>query len=301
MLPGASHCSPRRPGTGSVNIALSTTLALAAAALFGTSTVFQQEAARREVDVPIVGVAIIRRLVHRPRWLAAALLSGVSFGVQALALAFGPLVLVLPISATDLLFALAILSRLRHVRLRPADWFATGLVALGIAVFLALSPHSAGRAEPRLVDWILVAAGVGGTVALLLPAALRLHALGRTALLAGASAVVFALVDALSKAFVGSVGAHGFTSLLRWEPYGLLVAGAIGIALGQAAYRSGSLLVSLPVIDSVEPIAGVLIGATAFGEEIARSPGILLLQLLAGLLAVVGIVVLARSPLISAT
>ena len=73
------------------------------------------------------------------------------------------------------------------------------------------------------------------------------------------------------------------------------------MVLAQGAYRSGSLLVSLPIIDSVEPIAGVLIGATAFGEQIARSPATLALQLVAGLTATIGIVILDRSPLIATT
>ena len=284
-----------------MNIALSTVFALGAAALFGTSTVLQQSAARREENLPVMGLRVLRRLVHRPRWLAAVLLSGVSFAVQAVALAFGPLVLVLPISATDLLFALPILARTRHLRLRAVDWAASGLVAGGVATFLALSGQPQGRAEPQLIDWVLVAVAVGGALAVMVPLALRQTASVRTALLAGAGGITFALVDALSKAFVGSVRAHGAASLVHWEPYGLLVAGVVGIVLGQGAYRSGSLLVSLPIIDSVEPISGVLIGATAFGEQVAKSPTILALQLAAGLVATTGIVILDRSPLISAT
>lgn len=58
---------------------------------------------------------------------------------------------------------------------------------------------------------------------------------------------------------------------------------------------------SLPIIDSVEPVEGVLIGATAFGEQIAKSPGTVAFQLVAGLIAVVGTVILGRSPLIWVT
>ena len=136
--------------------ALSIVFALAAAALFGASTVLQQTAASREQDVPLIGLSVMRRLVHRPRWVAGVVLSGISFGVQALALYFGPLVLVLPVSATDLLFGLPILARVRGVRLRVADWLAAALVAGGVATFLALLPRSGGRAEPQLLDWVLV-------------------------------------------------------------------------------------------------------------------------------------------------
>lgn len=284
-----------------LSTALSTVFAVGAAALFGLATVLQQTAVRQEEDLPLLGVSVLGRMVHRPRWMAAVTLSGLSFAVQAVALGFGPLVLVLPIAATDLLFALAILAGKRHLHLRPADWGGALLVAAGVATFLALSPHAAGVMEPAPADWVLVAVAVGAVLAVLLPLALRLSGVARTALLATAGAVVFALVDSLTKAFVGSVDLHGIGALARWEPYALFVAGVTGILLAQSAYRAGSLLVSLPIIDSVEPIGGVAIGATVFGEQIARSPGILAVQLLAGAVAVVGMVVLRRSPLISAT
>lgn len=284
-----------------MNTALSVVFALGAAALFGTSTVIQQMAARRERDLPLVGVKVMRRLIRRPLWLAGLALSGISFAVQAIALKFGPLTLVLPIAATDLLFALPVLAHVRHLRLRAADWGAAGLVAGGISTFLVLSPQSAGRVEPQLVDWVVVGIAVAGLLAIMLPLTRRATPITRTALLAGSAGVVFALVDALTKAFVGSIGVHGAESLLRWEPYVLLLAGLTGIVLGQGAYRSGSLLVSLPIIDSVEPIGGVLIGAVAFGEQVSRSPTALAFQLMAAAIAVVGIVILDRSPLISTT
>lgn len=284
-----------------MSTALSALLALCAAALFGTSTVLQQAAARREPDLPLLGVEVLRRLVHRPRWLAAVALSGVSFAVQALALAWGPIVLVMPIAATDLLFALPLLAHQRQLRLRTADRLASVSIAGGVGTFLALSPGTAGGAEPTLTDWVVVLAAVGGVLGVVLPLALRRSPVARTALLAAAGAVVFALVDALTKALVGSVGAHGAAALLRWQPYALLGAGVTGIALAQAAYRSGSLLVSLPIIDTVEPVVAVVLGATIFGESVARSPVVLAFQLLAALAAVGGIVVLDRSPLISRT
>lgn len=279
--------------------ALAALFALGAAALFGTSTVLQQSAAQREADLPLLGLGVFHRVLRRPRWLAAIGLSVVSFAVQALALSLGPLVFVQPIAAMDLLFALPMLARRRRVHLRVMDWLGSIMVVGGVAAFLALSPPSAGRTEPGVLGWAAVLAGVAGVVVVALPVAMRSGAVMRTALLAGAGSAVFALVDALTKAFVGALGALGAQVLVRWQPYALLAAGLAGIALGQAAYRSGSLLVSLPVIDTVEPVGAVLIGTTAFGEHIARSPVVLGPQVGVGLVAVAGIAILARSPLIA--
>lgn len=283
-----------------MSTALSVVFALAAAALFGTSSVLQQAVAEEEVGAPLLRLELLRRLARRPRWLAAVALSGVSFGVQAIALAFGPLALVLPVAATDLLFALPVLAHRRRYRLGPREWVGAGLVAGGVALFLALSPPSPGHVAPSLTAWLPVLAGVAASVLVMATAALRAPADGaRTGLLAGAAALVFAVLDALTKSSVGLLGEQGAGVLLRWEPYALIVAGIGGMVLSQSAFRSGSLLVSLPIIDSVEPVGAVLIGVTLFAERVASSPAVLASQVVAGVVAVTGIVVLDRSPLIS--
>lgn len=279
--------------------ALSVCFALGAAALFGLSSVLQQAAARQEHELPLVGLRVLRRLAHRPRWLFAVSLGGVSFGVQAAALAFGPLALVQPLAATDILFALPLVARRQRQSLRPRDWAAAALVVGGIAGFLSTSPPSAGSVEPALARWALVLVTAGTLVAVMVAVALGLRGRPRTALLAGAGGVVFATVDALTKAFVGLLGTRGAGALLGWEPYALLVAGVTGMVLAQGAYRAGSLLTSLPIIDTVEPVGAVVIAAAAFGEHLGGSAALWSAQLCAGAVAVVGIALLDRSPLLS--
>ena len=65
--------------------------------------------------------------------------------------------------------------------------------------------------------------------------------------------------------------------------------------LSQSAFRAGALSVSLPVIDTLEPVSAVLIGAFVFGERLAASPGQLAAQLAGGAVAAAGIAALSRS------
>ena len=339
--------------------------ALAAAAMFGTASVFQHDEAQA-AGVPETGhavvVTLLRRLVRRRRWRWAVTLAAASFGVQAVALAFGPLVLVQPLAATDLLFAMAILAARRRAAAEPtatgtrsavpppasrtapsppadarprpsgpqgadhaahraepwtpahraerwtpthpdrrratahrAQWWGASLVCGGVAGFLALVPSGAGTGTPSASAWtpvlIAVAVVVVGTSVL----ATRAGTIVRTVLLATAGAADFALVDALTKSVVGWFEASGITALLQWEPYALLGAGLLGTMLAQRAYQAGPLIVSLPVIDTVEPVAAVAIGATVFAEPLARSPGLLAAQLVAACAAAIGIVVVDRS------
>jgi hypothetical protein len=86
--------------------------------------------------------------------------------------------------------------------------------------------------------------------------------------------------------------------ITAWEPYALAAAGLLGALFGQSAFNAGPLSLSLPVIDTLEPVAAVVIATTVFRERLASSPGQLGLQLAGGALAVTGIAVLSRSSVV---
>jgi hypothetical protein len=111
---------------------------------------------------------------------------------------------------------------------------------------------------------------------------------------------VLGVLDALTKATVDVLSARGVGALATWEPWALLLAGLTGALLGQSAFSSGALSLSLPVIDTLTPIIAVVIGATVFGEELASAAWQLGLQLAGGVVAVIGIFVLSRSSIVTA-
>jgi hypothetical protein len=113
--------------------------------------------------------------------------------------------------------------------------------------------------------------------------------------LAAAAGITFGVLDALAKSTADLLASHGLVALARWEPYALLAAGVLGAFLSQSAFKPGALSVSLPVIDTVEPVSAVLIAATVFSEQLAASPGQLAAQLTGGVIAVTGIAMLGRS------
>jgi len=104
----------------------------------------------------------------------------------------------------------------------------------------------------------------------------------------------------IAKATVDVLSARGVGVLASWEPWALLLAGLTGALLGQSAYSSGALSLSLPVIGTLTPIIAVVIGATVFGEELASAAWQLGLQLAGGVVAVIGIFVLSRSSIVTA-
>ena len=79
-----------------------------------------------------------------------------------------------------------------------------------------------------------------------------------------------------------------------------MAAGILGGLFGQSTFNAGPLSLSLPIIDTVEPIFSVILAAAVFGEHLARSPGLLAFQLLGGAVATAGIVLLSHSPIVLA-
>jgi hypothetical protein len=129
---------------------------------------------------------------------------------------------------------------------------------------------------------------------------LRVSGKARVIWLAAAAGGIFGVLDSLAKAAVDVLSMRGVGILATWEPYALLLAGLVGALLGQSAFSSGALSLSLPVIDILAPITAVVIAATVFGEQFASSAGALGLQMAGGATAVAGIAVLSRSSIVAA-
>jgi len=90
--------------------------ALAAAFLFAIGTVLQQRVVARASDEQAVKAGFLLRLVRRPLWLAGVALDGLGTAAQAVALGIGRLVVVQPVLAISVVFALPLGVRLSGQR-----------------------------------------------------------------------------------------------------------------------------------------------------------------------------------------
>ncbi len=279
--------------------ALAVVFALMAACCFALGSLVQQRAAR-EAGQRALDPRLLVQLARRPRWLGGVGLNAFSFGLQGVALAFGPLTLVQPLAATDVLFALPLIAR-RHRH--PLSWReVAGVLAVtgGIVAFLATLPHNHSTRVPGALAWAPVFLAVGALAALTAVISARVRGRARVAWLAVAAGAVYGLVDALAKSTVGIMARQGLGVVTHWEPYVLIAAALLGALFGQSAFGAGALVVSLPVIDTLEPVSAVIIGATVFGERLASSAPGLTVQLAGAVVAITGIAVLSRSAIAEA-
>jgi drug/metabolite transporter (DMT)-like permease len=216
-----------------MNVAADTMIAvlagLAAAGSFGVGAALQH----RPVQLaPMTGRAPFRLLAHLSRrrlWLAGIALTTVAYGLQALALAFGPLALVAPVVATDLLFAIPLAARWARMPIRAPDWAGCALAAAGVAVFLAASPAPSGRVDAPAGKWAVAVAAVVLVAGAVLTSGMLTQRPAPAGLLAVAAGSVFGLTAALTLSVARLLGQPNRGLILgHWQLWALLALGAIG-------------------------------------------------------------------------
>lgn len=273
------------------------TAVLAGASIAAGGVLQQREASRRPSDERL-SARLVKRLLTDRLWLLGIGLAGLSYGFQAVALTFGPLALVQPLIVSELLFAVPVSVRLRHLRLRARDWGAVAAVIAGLTVGIVASSPSRGNPLQPFTTWWPVLLGVGILAAASVGAGRLLQGPARATAFALAGAVTMALQSALYDATIQLLRTQLWGVFLHWETYALVVVSILGMFLIQNAFQAGPLAASTPVIDAVLPLAAIILGVWLFGEHVRPGPFPLIGAGLGVVLLIGGIVALDTSPVV---
>jgi drug/metabolite transporter (DMT)-like permease len=282
-----------------IELAISIPAALLAAGTFAVSAVLQQRAARKTPDDESLSWRLIVDLLHRSSWIAGMACVVAAYLLQALAFAYAPVAIVEPVVGIEIVLAIPLAARLRRVKLGPREWAGAACVVAGVGSFLALSQATGGNAEPALSKWLAV--GLPTVVAFCLAAFLGRASGGprRPVLLAVSAGLAFGLTALLTQSAVRMLATGGVLSLLAsWQVYALAVIGPVAFTVAQSAYQAGPLAMSLPVIDSLEPTASVILASFAFGQHIDLQGATLAGEIIGAAIAILGIFLLGHSPLV---
>jgi drug/metabolite transporter (DMT)-like permease len=279
---------------------LAVALTLVAAMLLGAGWVLQQHAAEQAPNAYFLRLRLIADLVHRPRWLLGL---GVMISGQLLsAWSVGHLDLTLyePLLATSLIFALALAVPLSHQRLRATEMIGAIILAGGVAALsLARSPGTPSASFGSFSDWP-AAAGIAVVAYCFIHAGHLRQGQARATLTGIGTGLVMGISDALTRRTVQILDAHSVAGLLTaWPPYCLLGAALIGMWLMQNSFNAAPLHASLPGVTAAEPVSGILLGVVVFGDVIRISPGMLAVQAIGIVALVVGVIMVARAPVLS--
>ena len=269
--------------------------AVAAGACFAAANLAQQWASRSSRP-PALSPRLVVELFRNRTWLLGFGLVAASYGLQSVALSFGPLSLVQAILVSEILFAAPVSAWLHHQRVGPRLVLGAAAVAVGLPLALAsASPHG-GNPEASGPAWLLTIAAVGAVAGLAVAARPLLHGVARASALAFAGAVVMGSQSALLDVSLENLRRGPAAVAGAWQSYVLVVASLLGGWLIQSAYRDGPLVASLPMLDAGEPTVAVLIGVLLFGEQLDTGGVRLPLAVLGIALVVAGIVLVDGSP-----
>ena len=250
---------------------------------------------------------LVFRLARQSAWLLGFACMVAGFVFQVAALHFGPLALVQPILAVELLFVfgyLALLPGPRRVRARGRDWLAVVGMSAGIGGFLRAASPSGGRSYAPAGLWWLAAGAV--VVAVAIAVALSGAVSGqqtssprRAAWLGIATGIAWGFVAAVIKELSSLVTDGPAAIFSNWSIYALMAAGAAALLLTSHAMAAGPLAASQPGFTILDPVTATLLGVFLYDEHLATSAAALTAELLSLLVLAVGARALSHSPLIT--
>jgi drug/metabolite transporter (DMT)-like permease len=274
---------------------LAVLLALAGSACFAIAAVTQQEAAARLARGRPFDPMVLVRLARRPAWLAglAAVIAGFAF--QAAALGMGRLVVIEPVLASGLLFALILAARRDRRPLRRAEWAAALAVFAGLAVFLTAGQPAGGQRTASVAVLGVAAGAAAGLTGLSVILAGRFAGSRRALLFGVGGGVAAGVTDALVKTVVVLAAGHVLAPFADPRLYLLIAVGLLAYTIQQNGYRAAGLAAFLPAFAVIEPVVGSLLGLIIYHERLHGGPGRIAVELVACIAATWGIARLAGS------
>src|SRR5690606_16417728 len=233
-------------------------------------------------------------LVRRPSWVLGTLILGASIVCQLSAFAMSPLIVVQPLCAISLVITTMLNAQMTGHMPTKASLSATALCLGGIFVFVAFAALYA--VERPLDDSQLMVLLVILFVALILVGFAWLFFRRRTGALfyITSAGVLYGFVASLAKVIIKRVQVGDFSLLTFACALALAAAALVGAYFVQTAYSSGPPDLVIAGLTVVDPIIAVIIGATLLGEAMRTPVWILLIWVLAGAAAAVGVALLAK-------
>jgi drug/metabolite transporter (DMT)-like permease len=298
--PGVRHLAASVVHHGGGGLASIVLLSLASAVAYGLAAVLQHHATAKEPRGRAIRMGLVVKLARRPWWLVGNALDGVGYLLQFLALRRGSLLLVEPLLVLSLVIALPVAARLEHRSISPAGFVSVAAIAVGLGLFLTVARPGVGHPRASGQAWILlsVVIAIFCVVAALLANRSTSRRV-RAVLLAAGSGAAFGYAAAVTERTGHLLDTGALHVLASWEPYALIVAGAVTLLLTQSAFHAGELRLSLPTLTVTQPLVAVVISILVFGEHINTRGAAPVLELVGLALVTAGVYAVAQSPVIA--
>ena len=276
-------------------IALAIVLAVLGAGLSAVGVQLQAAGVRDESGETGLRLRGLGRLARNRIWLLGLAVLSICAVLQILALALAPVTVVAPIVVLALPVSVVINARVGGARLDLAASVAVVASTGGVALFVALA---AGAAKPvvfgedavfravELVALVVVVLGLVGSAQ---------RGTARCLAFAAGTGSAYGLVSVLVRDVTYSFENGGITAVPPLSAAGLVLAFAGGSWLLQLAYASGPPYVVVGCQTVLNPLVATVLGIGLLNETVNAGGWRGIGLVAGGVVAIVGVVMLARS------
>lgn len=236
----------------------------------------------------------IRRLLTRPSWLIGTLMLGLAVVCQLAALVKAPLIVVQPLGAIALVITTLLNARVSgHA---PTKQSLTAIVCCvgGIFLFVFFAAIYATEQEVTDRELFVILALLLVVIIILGGGWLILRHRMRALFYVIGAGVLYGFVATLAKVVIKRIEAGQFEWITGICVLALVSAAAVGGYFVQTAYSSGPPDLVIAGLTVVDPLVAVVIGMVVLGEAAAAPPWVMAIFVIAGAIAVWGVVGLAR-------
>jgi drug/metabolite transporter (DMT)-like permease len=248
-------------------------LGLLGAAFLGGGFVIQQREAAHADPGSGLSVRLLGQLARRRIWWAGVASMVIGYVLAGWSLGSGNLVLVEPLIAANLLFALPIAAMWCRQRPSWRAMLAALALAAGVSGFVIAARPNGGRSV-SIPPNTWAAAGVIAAVLVAFATAMAFRRRGdrRAAWLGAATGIVYGMQDSLTRRVYGGIAGSAVDLLTDWPVWALLAVGTLGVLLAQNAFDCAPLSASLPAISVFEPMTGIALGIVVFHSHVRTDP-----------------------------
>ncbi len=244
-------------------------LAILAAVLFAGGTVLQQKGTLT-TEAGEGDPRFLLQILHRPVWLAGAVLQSTGWVVQAMALDRASLVTVQSLTALSLVIALPLGALLTDQHIGRRELAGATLTLVGIVVFISAGQPQGGTSHPGAAAWWSACLVTGVLVLVLFEVGRRFTGAAKALTFGAAAGLGYGLQAAVTKTFVTELGGGVLSLLSSWSVYVLIISAVTGFALQQSALKTGVLAPAMASSNSVTLFSSVVLGVTVYGEALSK-------------------------------
>lgn len=221
------------------------------------------------------------------KWVGSVGLTGLGSGLHIAALKFGTVGLVQALGTLTLLFAMPVGALRKHTRISAGAWRDAGLTVGGLVAFMSMTvaPNRPAQFGDHLGTYLMLGTAIV-LIGLAVAGWLAKSRVVRGVELAGASGLAFAIASVYTKA-----------ALARFSVVGWLIVGVLALAgyvFAQVSFRGAGLAAPVAMASVTNPVVSAVLGVLIFGEGFRFGPLGAVIAVVAGLVAAVGVVGLAR-------